>query len=74
MMPPPDHKKEMKSNYLSFCEYLTKILTPPLLGLSGYLLQFWSYSFDILYDVYTHHGGVHVHRILIFLKGSQNER
>ena len=25
MMPPSDHKKEMKSNYLLFCEYLTKI-------------------------------------------------
>ena len=37
-------------------------------GLSGYLLQFWSYSFNILYDVYTHNGGVHVHRILIFIK------
>ena len=23
MIPPSDHKKEMKSNYLSFCEYLT---------------------------------------------------
>ena len=29
MMPPPDHKKEMKSNYLSFCEYLTKIPPSP---------------------------------------------
>ena len=37
-------------------------------GFSGYLLQFWSYSFNILYDVYTHNGGVHVHRILIFIK------
>ena len=38
-------------------------------GLSGYLLlQFWSYSFNISYDVYTHNGGVHVHRILIFIK------
>ena len=37
-------------------------------GLSGYLLlQFWSYSFNILHDVYTHYGGVHVHRILIFI-------
>jgi hypothetical protein len=36
----------------------------PSHGLSGYLLlQFWSYSFNILYDVYTHNGGVHVHRI-----------
>jgi hypothetical protein len=27
--------------------------------LSGYLLlQFWSYSFNILQDVYTHNGGV----------------
>jgi hypothetical protein len=33
MMPPADHKKEMKSNYLSFCEYLTKI-TPPT-GIPG---------------------------------------
>ena len=29
MMPLPDHKKEMKPNYLSFCEYLTKIPPPP---------------------------------------------
>ena len=44
-------------------------------GLSGYLLlQFWSYSFNIFQDVYTHNGGVHVHRILIFLKYSQNDR
>ena len=44
-------------------------------GLSGYLLlQFWSYSFNILYDVYTHNGDVHVHRILIFFKYSQNDR
>ena len=44
-------------------------------GLSGYLLlQFWGYSFNILYDVYTHIGGVHVHRILIFFKYSQNDR
>ena len=43
--------------------------------LFGYLLlQFWSYSFNILQDVYTHHGGVHVHRILIFFKYSQNDR
>ena len=35
-------------------------------GLSGYLLlQFWSYSFNILQDVYTHNEGVHVHRILM---------
>jgi hypothetical protein len=26
--PLPDHKKEMKSNYLSFCEYLTNPLPP----------------------------------------------
>jgi hypothetical protein len=32
------------------------------------LLQFWIYSFNILHDVYTHNGGVHVHRILIFIK------
>ena len=38
-------------------------------GLSVYLLlQFWSYSFNILYDVYAHNGGVHVHMILIFIK------
>ena len=44
-------------------------------GLSGYLLlQFWSYSFNILQDVYTHNGGVHIHRILIFFKYSQNDR
>jgi hypothetical protein len=29
MMPSSDHKKEMKSHSLSFCEYLTKI-PPPL--------------------------------------------
>ena len=33
-----------------------------------------SYSFNILQDVYTHNGGVHVHRILIFIKYSQNDR
>ena len=38
------------------------------------LSQFWSYSFNILQDVYTHNGGVHVHRILIFFKYSQNDR
>ena len=39
-------------------------------GLSGYLLlQFWSYSFNILYDVYTHNWGVHVHRILMVKRG-----
>jgi hypothetical protein len=27
-----------------------------------------SYSFNILQDVYTHNGGMHVHRILIFIK------
>ena len=27
-----------------------------------------------LQDVYTHNGGVHVHRILIFFKYSQNDR
>ena len=43
--------------------------------LSGYLLlQFWSYRFNILQDVYTHNGGVYVHRILIFIKYSQNDR
>ena len=35
MMPPPDYKKEMKSNYLSFCEYLTKILPPPTFRCRG---------------------------------------
>ena len=44
-------------------------------ALSGYLLlQFWSYSFNILQDVYTQNGGVHVYRILIFIKYSQNDR
>ena len=44
-------------------------------GLSGYfLLQFWSYNFNILQDVYTHNGGVHVHRSLILIKYSQNDR
>ena len=38
------------------------------------LLQFWSYSFNILQDVYTHNGGVHVHNILIFFKYFQNDR
>ena len=34
-------------------------------GLSGYLLlQFWSYSFNILYNVYTHNGGQLVHNFL----------
>ena len=40
-----------------------------ILGLSGYPLQFWSYSFNILQDVYTHNGGVHVHRILMVSRG-----
>jgi hypothetical protein len=35
MMPLPDHKKEMKSNYLSFCEYLTKISSTPQLFIAG---------------------------------------
>ena len=44
-------------------------------GLPGYLLlQFWSYSFNISQGVNTHNGGVHVHRILIFFKHSQNDR
>ena len=43
-------------------------------GLSGYLLQFWSYSFNILQDVYIHNGVVNAHRILIFFKYSQNDR
>ena len=38
-------------------------------GLSGY-----SFGANILQDVYTHNGGVHVHRILIFIKCSQNDR
>ena len=39
--------------------------------LSGYiLLQIWSYSFNILQDVYTHNGGVHVHRILMVRIGA----
>jgi hypothetical protein len=29
---------------------------------------------NILQDVYTHNGGVHVHKILIFIKYSQNDR
>ena len=33
-------------------------------GLSGYLLQFWSYSFNILYDVYAHNGGWLVYNFL----------
>ena len=37
-----------------------------ILVLFGYLLlQFWSYSFNILQDVYTHNRGVHVDRILM---------
>ena len=43
-------------------------------GWGGYLLQFWSYSFNILQVVYRHNGGVLVHRILIFFKYSQNDR
>ena len=39
-------------------------------GLFGYLLlQFWSYSFNILQDVYTHNGGVHINRILVVRRG-----
>jgi len=28
----------------------------------------------MLWDIYTHNGGVHVHMILIFFKYSQNDR
>jgi hypothetical protein len=42
------------------------ILTYPCSSVRPFApLQFWSYSFNILHDVYTHHGSVHVHRILI---------
>ena len=52
----------LKMTWTSFC-WSVRI---QIHGLSGYLLlQFWSYSFNILYDVYTH---VHVHRIFIFIK------
>jgi hypothetical protein len=45
------------------------ILTYPCSSVRPFVpLQFWSYSFNILHDVYTHHGSVHVHRILIFIK------
>ena len=33
-----DHKKEMKANYLSFCEYLTKIPSPDFLS-QGHKVQ-----------------------------------
>jgi hypothetical protein len=44
------------------------------------IISLWNYrfylnrSFNILQDVYTHNGGVHVYRILIFIKYSQNDR
>jgi hypothetical protein len=41
-------------------------LSPPT------VLELRSYSFNILYDVYTHNGGVHVHRILILITVSGN--
>jgi hypothetical protein len=37
-------------------------------------LQFYSYNFNILQDVYTYNGSVHVHSMLIFIKYSQNDR
>ena len=43
-------------------------------AISSYSLQFWSNSFNILYDVYIHNGDVHVHRIFIFIEYSQNDR
>ena len=52
--------------------------------LSGYTCRYMiclansSYSFRatalIFCMIYTHNGGVHVHRILIFVKYSQNDR
>ena len=57
------------------CPFVRSSIRIQIHGLSGNLLQqFWSYSFNILFDVYTHNGGVHVHRILIFIKYSQNDR
>ena len=50
------------------CGYWLITVFKILYGKHLLFLQFWSYSFNILYDVYTHNGGVHVHRILIFIK------
>ena len=51
------------------CPSVHPFVTLSMHSLSGYLLlQFWSYSFNILKDVYTHNGDVHVHMILIFIK------
>jgi hypothetical protein len=64
-MPPPDHNKEMKANYLSFCEYLTKIPSPDFLS-QGHKVQLpviIKYLMKI--KILSHNGGVHVHRILI---------
>ena len=51
------------------CPFVRLSVRIQIHGLFSYLLlQFWSYSFNILQDVYTHNGGVDIHRILIFIK------
>ena len=59
------------------CQFVRPSVRPDIdiHGLFGYLLlQFKSYRFHILQNVYTHNGGMHVHRILIFVKYPQNDR
>jgi hypothetical protein len=54
-----DGKNPLKSDLILEKKYA------PALDNYGLLLQFWSYSFNILYDDYTHNGGVHVHMMLM---------
>ena len=67
----------IQKNFDQYCFYalVCSSVRIQIHGLSGQLLlQFLSYSFNILQDVYTHNGGVHVNRMLIFIKYSQNDR
>ena len=43
------------------------MVCPAISSYTGYSFGAMN-SFNNLYDVYTHNGGVHVHRILIFIK------
>jgi hypothetical protein len=69
MMPPPDYKKEMKSNYLSFCEYLTKI-PPPTFHRGG--IKKWlksNYHYQILNE---NQNPVDMHTTIICIDILQN--
>jgi hypothetical protein len=52
MMPLADHKKEMKSNYMSFCEYLTKI-PPPDFSVQLPVIIKYLMKIKILWDMHT---------------------